>query len=385
MIQYDINNHWFNRIRIYRTHLLQLITMGNCIQSLLRRLQNKKCSEKTIILLIVGLDNAGKTSVLNRISGESDRNVLPTIGFRTVSLRYKSYTVKIYDIGGSPQIRSLWTKYYSGIHGLIYVVDASDISRLTENRVVFGELVSHECISGKPILLLANKQDINGSIDELDLVENLDVEHVANTMKCPTRVEICSSTERESQLNDDCIGIKNGYKWILDIIVKNYTVLNSGLKDAQSSQIMRVIEAQDSISDTSSISRISACSNPFKPIKELVAKKEETRPTSVLHNGIGRNKLKNLFMHRNKTAPLTTEEAVVELGDMSTSTKQAKTVLEVYKNAETLPPIIHPVRPIAFSSTISPISNRPHTAPERSQHVLNKVTVINIPGQITQE
>lgn len=171
-------------------------------------------------------------------------------------------------------------------------------------------------------------------------------------------------------------------RWILDIIVKNYTVLNNGLKDAQSSQIMRVIKAQDSISNASSISRISARSNPFKPIKELVAKKEETQPTSVLHNGIGGNKLKNLFMHRNKTAPLTTEESVVELGDMSTSTKQAKTILEVHKNVETLPT----VRPIAFSNTVSPIkSNRPHTAPERSQHVLNKVTVINIPGQITQE
>ncbi|XP_076656334.1 ADP-ribosylation factor-like protein 13B [Halictus rubicundus] len=384
MIQYDISNHGL--IVFENTVYIPFVTMGNCIQSLLKRLRNKKCSEKTIILLIIGLDNAGKTSVLNRISGESDRNVLPTIGFRTVSLKYKSYTVKIYDIGGSPQIRSLWTKYYSGIHGLIYVVDASDISRLTENRVVFGELVSHECISGKPILLLANKQDISGSIDELDLVENLDVEHVANTMKCPTRVEICSSTERESQLKDDSIGIKNGYKWILDIIVKNYIVLNNGLKDAQSSQIVRVPEAQDSISDTSSISRISAHSNPFKPIKELVAKKEQTQPTSgILHNGIGGNKLKNLFMHRNKTAPLTTEEPVVELGDMSTSTKETERVLEVRKSIQTLPPIIHPVRPIAFSNTVSPKSNRPHTAPERSQHVINKVTVINIPGQITQE
>ncbi|XP_033332374.1 uncharacterized protein LOC117223890 [Megalopta genalis] len=356
--------------------------MGNCVRSLLKRLQNKKCSEKTIILLIVGLDNAGKTSVLNRISGESDRNVLPTIGFRTVSLKYKSYTVKIYDIGGSPQIRSLWTKYYSGIHGLIYVVDASDISRLTENRVVFGELISHECISGKPLLLLANKQDINGSIDELDLVENLDVEYVANTMKCPTRVEICSCIEGESQLKDNSIGIKNGYKWLLDIIVKNYTVLNNRLKDAQNTHIVRVTETQDSISDTSS--RISTHSNPFKPIKELVVKKEQVQSTSVLHNGVvAGNRFKKLFIHRNKTAPLTSEGTVIELGDTSTTVKPAKKILEVHESIETLPPIVYPMMPTAFSNSITSKSNRPHTAPERSQHVINKVTVINIPGQIT--
>ncbi|XP_078033249.1 ADP-ribosylation factor-like protein 2 [Augochlora pura] len=360
--------------------------MGNCVRSLLRRLQNKKCSEKTIILLIVGLDNAGKTSVLNRISGESDRNVLPTIGFRTVSLKYKSYTVKIYDIGGSPQIRSLWTKYYSGIHGLIYVVDASDISRLTENRVVFGELISHECISGKPLLLLANKQDVNGSIDELDLVENLDVEHVANTMKCPTRVEICSSVEGENQLKDNSIGIKNGYKWLLDTIVKNYTVLNNRFKDAQNTHIVRVAEAQDSISDT--LSTISAHSNPFKPIKELVVKKDQSQSTSVLPNGVAAgNRLKKLFIHRNKTAPLTGGETyqgtVIELENASTNVQPAKTILEVHKSIETLPPIVSPVMSTAFSNSIISKPNRPHTAPECSQHLINRVTVINIPGQIT--
>ncbi|XP_031834429.1 uncharacterized protein LOC116427801 isoform X2 [Nomia melanderi] len=356
--------------------------MGNCIRRLLKRLQKKKCSEKIIILLIVGLDNAGKTSVLNRITGESDENVLPTIGFRTVSLRYKSYIVKIYDIGGSSQIRSLWTKYYSGIHGLIYVVDASDISRLTENKVVFGELVSHECISGKPLLLLANKQDINGSIDELDLVENLDVEHVANTMKCPTRVEICSSLEGETQLKDNTIGIKNGYKWLLDIIVKNYTVLNNRLKDAQNIQTVKITEVQDTVSDTSS--GISSHSNPFKPIQELIAKKE-FQPASRLHNGVvGGNKLKQMFMHRNKTAPFTTEETVSELGDISDNTKPIKKMLNTHKSVQTLSPL-NPVIQNAFSNTIISKSKRPHTAPEHSQYVINRVTVINIPGQVTQE
>lgn len=60
---------------------------------------------------------------------------------------------------------------------------------------------------------LANKQDLNGAIDELDLVENLDVEQAANAMKCPTRVETCSCIyDKEQSKNSTTMGIKNGYK-----------------------------------------------------------------------------------------------------------------------------------------------------------------------------
>ncbi|CAK9820741.1 ADP-ribosylation factor-like protein 13B [Anthophora plagiata] len=359
--------------------------MGNCIQRILKRLQKKKCSEKTIILLIVGLDNAGKTSVLNRISGDSDKTVLPTMGFRTVSLKYKSYTIKIYDVGGSSQIRSLWPKYYNGIHGLIYVVDASDISRLTENKVVFGELISHEYISGKPLLLLANKQDINGAIDELDLVENLDVECAANAMKCPTRVEICSCIWKGDQSKDNTIGIKNGYKWLLDIIVKNYSVLNSKLKACQNAQNEKNTEVQSMVLDTPS--RLSIRSNPFKPIKELISKKEDIQVASMPQNGIVTNgkRFKKLFTHRNKTAPLTTEDSITEIKDIGENIKFTTKTLEPQRSLQALPPILNPTALDIYSNSVRLKTNRPYTAPERSQHFINKIAVINIPGQVTQE
>ncbi|XP_029035544.2 ADP-ribosylation factor-like protein 13B isoform X1 [Osmia bicornis bicornis] len=358
--------------------------MGNCIRSILRRLERKRCTEKTIILLIVGLDNAGKTSVLNCISGELDKSVLPTMGFRTVSLKYKSYVVKIYDIGGSSQIRSLWPKYYNSIHGLIYVVDASDISRLTENKVVFGELISHEYISGKPLLLLANKQDINGAIDELDLVEHLDVEHAVNTMKCPTRVEICSCNCKGEQLKDSSIGIKNGYRWLLDTIAKNYSVLNNRLKGSQNAQNERHIEAQTTTLD--SPSKLSIHSNPFKPIKELISKKEEVPAINISENGVLTNgkKLKNMFMHKNKTAPLTVEESVIEMKDISETDKYTTRDLRTQRSLQTFSPTLNPAALNAESNATRLNLTRPYTAPGCSQHFINKITVINIPGQVMQ-
>ena len=116
-------------------------------------------------------------------------------------------------------------------------------------------------------------------------------------MKCPTRVEICSCTWKEDQSKDNTIGIKNGYKyvinyyfllyvdykdvqfllninklyrWLLDIIVKNYTALNNKVKN-QNVQGERNIEVQSIALD--SPSKLSIHSNPFKPIKELVLKK----------------------------------------------------------------------------------------------------------------
>ncbi|CAL7934036.1 unnamed protein product [Xylocopa violacea] len=358
--------------------------MGNCMRSVLKRLQKKKCSEKTIILLIVGLDNAGKTSVLNRISGDPDKVVLPTMGFRTVSLKYKSYIVKIYDVGGNSQIRSLWPKYYNDIHGLIYVVDASDISRLTENKVVFGELISHEYISGKPLLLLANKQDINGAIDELDLVENLDVEHAANAMRCPTRVEICSCIWTGDQSKDNTIGIKNGYKWLLDIIAKNYTALSSRLKGVQNAHSERNSEVQSVVLDTPS--RLSIHSNPFKPIKDLISKKEDIHVASVSQNGLVTNgrKFKKMFTNRNKTAPLTSEESVIEINDTSENVEFTTKALNPQRSFQVLPTILNPAALNMYPNAIRLKTNRPYTAPERS-HFVDKITVINIPGQVTQE
>lgn len=89
--------------------------MGNCMRRLQKRLGRKENCEKSIILLIAGLDNAGKSMILNEICGDSNRGVLPTMGFRTILLKHKSYQVQIYDVGGSSQIRGLWPKYYNSI------------------------------------------------------------------------------------------------------------------------------------------------------------------------------------------------------------------------------------------------------------------------------
>lgn len=92
--------------------------------------------DRTIYLLMLGLDNAGKTCTAKTLVGESLENVAPTIGFSKVSTKYKGFNVTIYDLGGSKSFRGIWPKYFHEVHGFIFIVDASDNDRLQETAEV---------------------------------------------------------------------------------------------------------------------------------------------------------------------------------------------------------------------------------------------------------
>ncbi|XP_047107041.1 ADP-ribosylation factor-like protein 13B isoform X1 [Schistocerca piceifrons] len=219
--------------------------MGNC--SCCRR-SNKvgpsSESHKKIVLILVGLDNAGKTTVVKRLTGEPVKTVLPTVGFSSASLKYKGYNVKIYDLGGGRQIRGIWPKYFMDAHGVIFVVDASDIARLEECKLAFEGLLSHEKLTGKPVLLLANKQDCIGALDELDIVERLNVESVVNDQRCPTLVETCSAAMERSSKQKTDPAIQSGYRWLMNCIISNYQNLNARVERDVTEQKMLDDEAK---------------------------------------------------------------------------------------------------------------------------------------------
>ncbi|KRY50544.1 ADP-ribosylation factor-like protein 13B, partial [Trichinella britovi] len=85
--------------------------------------------------------------------GESNGISMPTIGFSKCVIQMRNYTVTFYDLGGSSGIRDIWKNYYAEIHGLIFVIDGSDWTRTEENRFVLGEVLNHEWIHGKPLLV----------------------------------------------------------------------------------------------------------------------------------------------------------------------------------------------------------------------------------------
>ncbi|XP_057335669.1 ADP-ribosylation factor-like protein 13B isoform X1 [Microplitis mediator] len=350
--------------------------MGNCLRIIINKIRKKSVIKKNIILLMAGLDNSGKTSVLNCISNDLDENVMPTMGFRVVTLKHKFYSIKVYDVGGAAQIRSIWNKYYSDIHGIIYVVDAANLSRLNENKLVFAELISHEHIAGKPILLLANKQDVTGAIDELDLVENLDVEHAANSMRCPTRVETCSCVITQEYYKQNTMGIINGFKWLLDTISKNYTELNNRIKASQSV----VVPINNHVQKRPSVSSItpsytSIRSNPFKPINELVISSSDKNLSSKNNHVNNKNGFTiKKFLVKNKTAPLSEGEINNKVNDIEYLSNEADDRVSFLA----LDPINLMSQDTNESSTPQV---RPFTAPAAPQRA-DVFVMPNLPGQV---
>ena len=87
---------------------------------------------KEVRILILGLDNAGKTTILYRLQNDSEENIqtIPTIGFNVEILQYKNIKFQVWDLGGQTSIRPYWRCYYPNTDAIIFVVDCCDVDRL---------------------------------------------------------------------------------------------------------------------------------------------------------------------------------------------------------------------------------------------------------------
>ncbi|BBN06877.1 ADP-ribosylation factor-like protein 2 [Marchantia polymorpha subsp. ruderalis] len=140
--------------------------------SIIRKVKRK---EKEMRILMVGLDNAGKTTIVKRINGEDTSGISPTLGFNIKTMQFKSYRVNIWDVGGQKTLRSYWRNYYEQTDGMVWVVDSSDIRRLQDCREELHGLLQEEKLMGASLLIFANKQDLKGSLSPEDIAKVLDL------------------------------------------------------------------------------------------------------------------------------------------------------------------------------------------------------------------
>jgi small GTP-binding protein len=117
-----------------------------------------------VAISIFGLDNAGKTSFLRALSGDSNFDTVPTVGLGQEMFMFDDIKLKVYDLGGNAQFRNVWQRFYAEIWGFIYVVDASDPDRFDESKKTLQDMISHTMVLSKPFIVVANKQDKNDAI-----------------------------------------------------------------------------------------------------------------------------------------------------------------------------------------------------------------------------
>lgn len=145
---------------------------------LLTILKKMKQKEKEMRLLMLGLDNAGKTTILKKFNGEDIDTISPTLGFNIKTLEYKSYKLNIWDVGGQKSLRSYWKNYYESTDGLIWVVDSADKWRLEDCKKELHALLQEERLVGATLLVFANKQDIAGALSADEIKQILDLDSI---------------------------------------------------------------------------------------------------------------------------------------------------------------------------------------------------------------
>lgn len=124
-------------------------------------------------ILMLGLDAAGKTSVLYKLKLGENVNSIPTVGFNCETVEYKNVELNVWDVGGQDKIRALWKHYYHGTDAIIFVVDSSDKERFEEAREELHKLLVQEELRDACLLVYANKRDLPGSVSAAQLADEL--------------------------------------------------------------------------------------------------------------------------------------------------------------------------------------------------------------------
>jgi len=143
--------------------------MGGFFSSLLSKLWGNK----DLRILILGLDGAGKTTILYKLQCGEVISTIPTIGFNVESVTYKNVKFQVWDLGGQTSIRPYWRCYYANTNAIIYVVDSADPDRISVTKEELASMLEEEELKNACLLVFANKQDLPGALTDAQVSEAL--------------------------------------------------------------------------------------------------------------------------------------------------------------------------------------------------------------------
>uniref|UniRef100_A0A8C4NNC1 ADP-ribosylation factor n=1 Tax=Eptatretus burgeri TaxID=7764 RepID=A0A8C4NNC1_EPTBU len=137
-------------------------------------------SKKPIRILMVGLDAAGKTTILYKLKLGEVVNTIPTIGFNVENVEYRNISFTVWDVGGQDKIRPLWRHYYHNTQAVIFVVDSNDRDRIEEAVEELHNMMSEDELHSAVILVFANKQDLPNALSREEMTERLALHNFDN-------------------------------------------------------------------------------------------------------------------------------------------------------------------------------------------------------------
>ncbi|KAI0091861.1 ADP-ribosylation factor family-domain-containing protein [Irpex rosettiformis] len=166
--------------------------------------------EQDVRILMLGLDAAGKTTILYRLQIGEVVSTIPTIGFNVETVEYKNIKFQVWDIGGQSSIRPYWRCYFPNSSAIIYVIDSSDRDRLSTSRTELLTMLSEEELAGVPLLVFCNKQDVEGALKPEEISEQLGLAGGEKGRDWSVRGSCATKGE----------GLEEGLDWLVNAIQK---------------------------------------------------------------------------------------------------------------------------------------------------------------------
>ena len=164
-------------------------------------------SYQEVRLLILGLDNAGKTTMLYQMQCGEVKVTVPTLGFNVESVKYENITFQMWDLGGQSEIRPFWRCYFPKTNAIVFVIDSSDKERIDIAKQELFLLMQEDDLKGVPIAILANKQDINGALTDIQISDMMGLSNIKNRQWA-----IFKTIAKTGK------GLEDAFKWLTGIL-----------------------------------------------------------------------------------------------------------------------------------------------------------------------
>ncbi|XP_041699501.1 ADP-ribosylation factor-like protein 6 isoform X4 [Coregonus clupeaformis] len=183
--------------------------------------------KKEVNVLCLGLDNSGKTTIINQlkptnqslfgplsddwkhVSQTQTQDIVPTIGFNIEKFKSSSLSFTVFDMSGQSRYRNLWEHYYKESHAIIFVIDSGDKLRMVVAKEELDTLLNHQDIRSRrlPVLFFANKSDLREAMSLVKVSQLLCLENIKDKPW-----HICASNAVKGE------GLQEGVDWLQDHI-----------------------------------------------------------------------------------------------------------------------------------------------------------------------
>mmetsp|Transcript_80461 Transcript_80461/g.211251 ORF Transcript_80461/g.211251 Transcript_80461/m.211251 type:complete len:185 (-) Transcript_80461:26-580(-) len=177
-----------------------------------KRLFGSFGSKKKVRIVVVGLDNSGKTTVLNALKPKkASLETVPTVGFATEEFQKHGINFCAFDMSGQSRYRNLWEHYYGDVEGIIVVIDATDKLRFVVVKDELLTILQDQRVAEKkiPILFLSNKMDLPTAASPKEVMDALELEKIADR---PWHIASCDALKGD--------GVEEATKWLAEAMLR---------------------------------------------------------------------------------------------------------------------------------------------------------------------